>query len=80
MSRGQFPSLRGRAFIRIIEGLGYTCVRRNGSHRRYEAPGRQPITVAFHDNADIPPGLVRSILTRQVGLTIEEALEVVRNA
>lgn len=80
MSRGQFPSMRGRAFVRLIEGLGYACVRQNGSHRRYEAPGRKPITVAFHDSADIPPGLVRSILVRQVGMSVEEALEVVRNA
>jgi len=29
---------------------------------------------AFHDNADIPPGLVRKILVRDVGLTQEQAL------
>jgi hypothetical protein len=36
------------------------------------------VTFAFHDRATLPPGVVRDILVRQVGLTVDEALEVVR--
>jgi len=34
-----------------------------------------PLRLAFHKGADIPPGLVRSILTKGVGLTEENALQ-----
>lgn len=59
--------------------LGYVVVRSVGSHRRLEAPGHPPLTLAFHDGATIGPALVRRILTRGVGLTLEEAQEVVRD-
>jgi hypothetical protein len=38
-----------------------------------EAPGRPPLTFAFHDNATVPSGLVRKVLVRDVGLAEDEA-------
>jgi predicted RNA binding protein YcfA (HicA-like mRNA interferase family) len=55
------------------EPLGYRVVRQSGSHRRLEASGRPPLTFAFHDNATVPPGLVRKILVRDIGLADVEA-------
>jgi predicted RNA binding protein YcfA (HicA-like mRNA interferase family) len=53
--------------------LGYCVVRRTGSHRRMEAPGRPTITFAFHDKATIPARLVRKVLTKDIGLGEDEA-------
>jgi predicted RNA binding protein YcfA (HicA-like mRNA interferase family) len=53
--------------------LGYRAVRRSGSHRRMEAPGRPPVTFAFHDKATIPASLVRKILVKDIGLAEHEA-------
>jgi hypothetical protein len=36
------------------------------------------LLLAFHDNADIAPGLVRKILTRDVGLSEADALKHLR--
>jgi predicted RNA binding protein YcfA (HicA-like mRNA interferase family) len=55
------------------EPLGYRIVRQVGSHRRLEAEGWPALTFAFHERATIPPGLVRKILVRDVGLSEEEA-------
>ncbi len=55
------------------EPLSYRVVRQSGSHRRMEAPGRPTLTIAFHDKATIPSGLVRKILTGDVGLAEGEA-------
>lgn len=33
------------------------------------------MTFAFHDSATIPPGLVRKILTKDIGLSEEEAMD-----
>lgn len=73
-----FPSLRAPQMLRLLGRLGYQQDRRSGSHRRLVAEGRPALTFAFHDRATLPPGVVRDILVRQVGLTLDEALEEVR--
>jgi hypothetical protein len=39
---------------------------------------RGALTFAWHDGATITPGLVRKILVRQVGLSVQEALQCVK--
>lgn len=58
--------------------LGYRVERQVGSHRRLVAEGRPTLTFAFHDGVSLSPGVVRDILIRQVGLTHDDALKVVR--
>jgi predicted RNA binding protein YcfA (HicA-like mRNA interferase family) len=72
---GQFPSMKAKRLLATLERrpLGYRVARQTGSHRRLEAPGRPPLTFAFHDNATIPSRLVRKILVRDVGLAENEA-------
>ena len=55
------------------EPLSYEVVRQKGSHRRLRSPNYPPLTFSFHDSATIPPGLVRKILTKDIGLSEEEA-------
>lgn len=71
----QFPSTKAKRLLAVLERkpLGYRVVRQAGSHRRMEAPGKPPLSFAFHDKATIPAGLVRKILTKDVGLAEDEA-------
>jgi len=71
---GQFPSMKAKRLLAVLERkpLNYRVAR---SHRRMEAPERPPLTFAFHDKATIPSGLVRKILTRDVGLAEDEAMK-----
>jgi predicted RNA binding protein YcfA (HicA-like mRNA interferase family) len=71
----QFPTMKAKRLLAILERkpLGYRVSRQAGSHRRMEAPGRPPLTFAFHDNATVPSGLVRKVLVRDVGLAEDEA-------
>jgi hypothetical protein len=39
-----------------------------------EASGRPTLHLAFHDGQSIPPGLVRKILVKDVGLSGDEAM------
>ena len=70
-----FPSMKAKRLLAVLERkpLEYEVVRRSGSHRRMESPNHPPLTVAFHDKATIPAGLVRKILVRDVGLDEEDA-------
>jgi predicted RNA binding protein YcfA (HicA-like mRNA interferase family) len=72
-----FPSMKAHELLAVLmrAPLSYKIVRRRGSHRRLKAPGRPPITFAFHDRATVAPGLVRKILCRDVGLGEAEALK-----
>jgi predicted RNA binding protein YcfA (HicA-like mRNA interferase family) len=73
----RFPSLKAKSLLAVLTGPPphYRIARQRGSHRRLVAPGRPPLTFAFHASATIPPGLVRKILVRDVGLTEDEARE-----
>lgn len=70
--------MKANKFRRVLRALGYAKVpgRGHGSHEILRADGRPQLTFAFHGNATIPGGLVRSILVKDVGLTMEEAKEV----
>ncbi|MBF6358296.1 type II toxin-antitoxin system HicA family toxin [Nocardia higoensis] len=58
--------------------LGYRAVPHSGpgSHTWLEAEGRPRIRWAFHNGVEIPAVIVRDILVKQAGLTVEEAKEV----
>ena len=56
--------------------LGYAVDRQRGSHKRMVSTlGHPPLTFAFHDGVEIPKGLVRKILVKDVGLTLEAAAQ-----
>ncbi|WP_462188410.1 type II toxin-antitoxin system HicA family toxin [Frankia sp. CcWB2] len=75
---GEFPSLKARQLLRVLGRLGYRVTKQDGSaHRWLEADGRPRLRLAFHDRITVGPGVVRQILVKQVGLTVEEALEVI---
>lgn len=71
-----------RKFKRLLRReLGYRedPARAGGSHVWLRADGRPDIRWAFHDR-EMAPVEVRAVLTRQVGLTVDEAKEVFRRA
>lgn len=43
-----------------------------------EAPGRPRLLFSFHDNAEIPPGLVRKVLVKDIGLDVQAALDILK--
>ncbi|MGA8745358.1 MAG: type II toxin-antitoxin system HicA family toxin [Solirubrobacterales bacterium] len=71
----QFPSVKSKQLLAALERepLNYRVVRRSGSHRRMEAPGRPSFTFAFDDKATIKPALVPKILVKNIGLAEDEA-------
>lgn len=79
----QFPSMRGRELYRHLarKPLAYMedpTRTREGSHKTLISSQYPVLHLAFHDRAEIPPGLVRKIFTRDIGLSEEEALKHLR--
>jgi predicted RNA binding protein YcfA (HicA-like mRNA interferase family) len=71
---GGFRSMKARELYGLLErALGYEVSRQAGSHRTMKASGRPTLHLAFHEGQSLPPGLVRKILVKDVGLSVDEA-------
>lgn len=72
-----FPSLKSGRLLAVLQRkpLEYVVVHQAGSHRKLRSPhGFGDVMFSWHDGATIPPGAVRKILTKDVGLTEQDAL------
>jgi len=71
--------MKASALQRLLEReLGYTVKSQRGSHKKMTSTLSHPqLTFAFHDGQEIPSVLVKKILTRDVGLSVECAEELV---
>ena len=72
----RFPSMKARELRRVLarRPLDYSSDRTAGSHETLtSAAGYPQLVFAFHDGETISPGLVRKILVKDVGLSLEEA-------
>jgi predicted RNA binding protein YcfA (HicA-like mRNA interferase family) len=76
----EFPSMKARALLAVLTRapLNYRIVRQNGSHRHLVAEGRGRILFSAHDRKTIPPGLVRKYLVNDAGLSVDEALDLLK--
>lgn len=74
-----FRAMSGKDMLALLEReLGYVVVkgRGKGSHQILRSPGRPQLTWAL-GKRDLAPVEVRKILVKDVGLTMEEAKEVI---
>ena len=71
----RYPSMKWTRLRHILEGnpLNYRTARQAGSHRTMVAADRPTIRVAFHDGQELSGRVVRKILVTDVGLTDQEA-------
>jgi predicted RNA binding protein YcfA (HicA-like mRNA interferase family) len=69
--------MKADQLLRVLQRdpLDYVVVRSKGSHRHLRSDNYPPLTFAFHSGQTIPAGLVKKILTKDVGLTDEQAWE-----
>jgi predicted RNA binding protein YcfA (HicA-like mRNA interferase family) len=65
-------ALSGKAFVKLLEQLGFVEVRVNGSHHRMRHNDGRVTTIPVHKNEDLPKGLVRKIIREDLKLEIDE--------
>jgi len=58
--------------MRALRRLGFVQTRSRGSHRRFEHPDGRKTTVPVHKGRTIPRGLLRQIVTIDVGMDMDE--------
>ena len=71
---GNYPVLKSKEVIAILERLGFIEVRQRGSHKQFRHPDGRCTTVPVHAGRDISPILLRQI-AKDIRLNIEELLK-----
>ena len=66
------PVIPARRLIRALAKLGFEEIRSRGSHHRFAHPDGRKTTVPVHKGRDIPRGLLRKIVTVDLGMDMEE--------
>ena len=56
---------------RVLERLGFTCIRQSGSHAVYHHPDGRWTTVPIHKGKDLGKGILRKII-KDVKIRINE--------
>ena len=71
----KLPALTGKQFIAILKQAGYELARVRGSHHRFHGPKGQIVIVPLHANREIARGTLHYAITKMMGMTVEEFLE-----
>ena len=66
------PTISARTLMKALRRLGFIQTRSRGSHRRFEHPDGRKTTVPVHQGKDIPRGLLRQIVTMDLGMDMDE--------
>jgi predicted RNA binding protein YcfA (HicA-like mRNA interferase family) len=64
--------ITGKELIKILEKIGFSVIRSNGSHFRLKHADGRVTTVPVHGNEDLPKGLLSKILKEDLEITFEE--------
>ena len=66
-----WPSVRASQVLRALRKIGWSEVRRRGSHRVLAREGWRPVVFAFQDSDELGPAMLAKI-ARQTGLQPED--------
>ncbi len=69
------PVVTARTLMRVLRRLGFVQTRSRGSHRRFEHSDGRKTTVPVHRGRDIPRGLLRQIVTIDLGMHMDEFMD-----
>ena len=71
--------LSGKDFVKLLEKLGFTLIRINGSHHRLKHDDGRITTIPVHKNNDLPKGLMKKIIRDDLKLDLEDFEKLVEN-
>lgn len=71
---GKLPRITADKVVRVLEKIGFVCVRQSGSHMIYKNDEGKRVTVPYHSKKVLHPKVLKSIL-RDAGLTVDKFRE-----
>ena len=70
------PVIQGKDLVAFPETLGFTVIRRRGSHVRMRSDDCRYTSVPVHSGEDIPKGLLRKIIREDLEMTLEDFVRI----
>ncbi len=71
----RLPRFTGKELAKIVEKAGFVYNHTTGSHMIYKHPDGRKTTIPYHAGEEIGPGLLNSIIKKDLNLTREEFLK-----
>ena len=68
----RLPVISGKAFLKLLQVMGFVVIRINGSHHRLKHPDGRVTTIPVHKNQELPKGLLREIIREDLDLELEQ--------
>lgn len=75
----KLPSLKSKDVIKVLRKLGYIEKRQTGSHKIFLNPSKRKIIPVPIHNKDLKKGLVKAPIIRELKITEEEFLKLLKN-
>lgn len=72
------PVISARQLFQILRQLGFEEVRVRGSHHRFAHADGRKTTVPQHAGRDLPRGLLRKIVTQDLGMEMDDFVKQMR--
>lgn len=66
------PVIKGKDLVAFLETLGFTVIRRKGSHVRMKSGDMRYTSVPVHSGEVIPKGLLRKIIREDLEMELDE--------
>ncbi len=66
--------LKARQVVKIVETLGFVCIRQSGSHMFFKHENGKCVTIPNHGGEDIGRGLLRQIV-REIDIPLDTFIE-----
>ncbi len=72
--------MKSKQVLRLLlsNRFDYEIVRQRGSHRTLRSPRFPRIIYSYHDDKELSSGELRTLFCNTIGLTLNQALEVLR--
>lgn len=72
-----FPTVKAKEFIKVIENLGFYLDRQKGSHAIYKDSNRRRVVVPIHAGKDLKQGTLMGMI-QDIGIDKETFFELLR--
>jgi len=73
----KLPAMEGKELVKLLEKLGFSELRRKGSHIRLRAEDGRMTTIPVHAGKILPKGLLRKIIREDLEMTLDDFLKLI---
>jgi predicted RNA binding protein YcfA (HicA-like mRNA interferase family) len=71
----KLPAINAQELLGFLKSIGFTVVRKKGSHVRLRSEDGRMTTVPIHSNKEVPKGLLRKIIREDLELSLDDFLD-----